>query len=221
MKHLPPTGVLLALLCVWLWSAPALAVSEEQKTLDAIQKHYEETLTLKAHFVQKAYIKLMDQTQKTEGEVYIKKPGKMKWTYNAPDPQVLISRENVLWLYVPEERQANKMLIDNVYANNTPALFLAGKGKLTEAFMVNQVLRGAEQTRVILQPKANQRNLERLELTADNKTFQIVGSIVYDNLGNKTEILFTDIETNLALSEELFLFTVPAGVRVLDMTQSP
>ncbi|MBI4383104.1 MAG: outer membrane lipoprotein chaperone LolA [Nitrospinae bacterium] len=208
----------LVLLALLLFPSPALPASEEQSAVDSIQKAYENTRTFRAFFVQKAYVKMMDRVQETQGEVYIKKPGKMKWVYSAPDPQVLISNNKLLWLYVPEDRQANKMPVDNVYSSNTPALFLAGKGKLTESFIVSQVVRNEDQITVVMVPKREDLNLEKMVLQADGKNYQIVGSTVYDKLGNKTEIEFNNIQVNMDLPEEMFQFKVPEGVEVMDFS---
>ena len=194
------------------------AVSDEQASVDAVQKSYDATRTFKARFTQKAYIKMMDQVQETKGEVYIKKPGKMKWTYNAPDPQILISNSKTLWLYLPQEKQVNKVPVENVYSNNTPALFLAGKGKLMESFNVFQVLRDGREITLVMVPKREDMNLEKLVLHADQKNYQIIGSTVYDKLGNKTDITFSQIEINPDLPEEMFQFITPEGVEVMDFS---
>lgn len=204
-----------------LFPATAFAVSEEQAIVDAIQKSYDATATFKAFFTQKAYIKIMDQVQETKGDVYIKKPGKMKWVYSSPDPQVLISNNKVLWLYLPDEKQVNKIPVENVYSNNTPALFLAGKGKLMESFNIFQVIRDENKISLVMVPKRDDMNLEKVVLFADQKNYQIIGSAVYDKLGNKTEIFFSQIEANLNLPEEMFQFKAPEGTEVMDFTPPP
>ena len=108
------------------WHTPAWALSIEQATVNAIQKNYESVLTFKATFEQKAFVKMINRTEVTRGNVQIKKPGKMKWVYNSPDPQILITDQKKLWLYTPEDGQAIKMPLESVYSSNTPALFLAG-----------------------------------------------------------------------------------------------
>ncbi|MFQ5674016.1 MAG: outer membrane lipoprotein chaperone LolA [Nitrospinales bacterium] len=187
-------------------------------TLDAIQKRYDFVKTFKAEFVQKAYIKMMGQSQESRGSVYIKKPGKMKWTYTSPEPQVLISNNKTLWLYLPEDRQVTKALIRDIYTDNTPALFLSGKARLSDTFDVANVSREPGKITVILTPKRKDRGLERLVLLADDKNYQITGSTVYDGLGNQTEILFSQIEINPKFPDDLFDFKVPAGVDLLDAT---
>ena len=80
---------------------PAVALAADTAILDAVQKKYEQTRSFKAKFIQKSYLKIMGQSQEAKGEVSIQKPGKMKWDYLAPDPQILISNDEALWLYLP------------------------------------------------------------------------------------------------------------------------
>jgi len=195
--------------------------SAEQKALDAIQSKYEQIRTFQAEFVQKSYVKMMNQTLEAKGQVQIKKPGLMKWVYEAPDPQVLVSNNKTLWLYVPEDEQVTKMPVENIYSSNTPALFLAGKGKLTDSFLVIQVERGERETTVVLVPKEEDDTLDRLLLHADNKSFQIVGSSVYDKLGNRTEMRFKNILIDRDIPGDTFQFQVPDNVELLDYTTTP
>ena len=199
-----------------------LALADEMDAvLESVQKQYDKTRTFKARFTQKSYLKIMDQTQEAQGEVIIKKPGKMKWVYRAPDPQILISNEKGIWLYLPEEKQVTKMAMENIYAANTPALFLVGEGKLRDSFKVDQVLKKDKTLTLVLIPSDKGMNIDRLFLFVEHKSYQIIGSTVYDNLGNETEILFSDIQVNLDLSDDLFEFKIPDGVDLIDFSEKP
>ena len=210
-----------SIIFIFILSSVSISPAEtpEQHALDAVQKNYEKVLTYEADFIQKSYIKMMDKTQDVKGTVTIKKPGKMKWSYGAPDTQILISNGSTLWLYVPEEEQATKVPIESIYSSNTPALFLAGKGKLTQSFNVESVNLDNDPISITLTPKADDQALTRLQLFANKKNFQITGSTVYDKLGNKTEIWFSNIKTNSEIPEKTFQFQAPANVEVLDYTK--
>ena len=197
------------------------AETSEQQALDAIQRQYEKVSTFEADFTQRSYVKMMNQTQSVKGTVKIKKPGKMKWVYGAPDTQILISDGKNLWLYVPEEEQATKVPVESIYSSNTPALFLAGKGKLTRSFNVESVSQENQNILVTLVPKNEDQGLARLILHADKKNYQITGSTVYDKLGNKTDIRFSRIRINREIPEEQFQLKTPPGVEILDYTQTP
>ena len=200
---------------------PAWALSDQLETVNAIQKNYELVLTLKANFEQKAFVKMLNRTEITRGTVQIKKPGKMKWVYSSPDPQVLISDQKNLWLYAPEEEEVTKIPIESVYSSNTPALFLAGQGILTDIFNVVQVLTEKDKFVAVFTPKEVENSLSRLVLRANKNNYQITGATVYDKLGNKTSIKFRSIRINEKIPESVFNFEVPAGVEIQDFTPSP
>ena len=193
----------------------------EQEALDAVQSNYEKILTFEAEFAQKSYVKMMDETQHAKGTVSIKKPGRMKWIYGAPDTQVLISNGKTLWHYVADEEQVTKIPIESIYSSNTPALFLAGQGNLIQTFNVESVSLETNPISITLTPKKDDQALTRLQLFANNKNYQITGSTVYDKLGNKTEIHFSKIKTNRAIPEKTFQFQAPPNVEVLDYTKNP
>jgi outer membrane lipoprotein carrier protein len=212
---------ILVLFTILMLSTNLFAETSDQQALDAIQSQYEKILTFEADFTQRSYVKMMNETQDVKGRVQIKKPGKMRWVYGAPDTQILISNEKTLWLYVPDEEQATKVPVESIYSSNTPALFLAGKGKLTDAFNVESVSQEDKNILVTLVPKSSEQGLARLVLQADKKNFQITGSTVYDKLGNKTEIRFNRIQVNHEIPEEQFQLKTPPGVEILDYTQTP
>jgi outer membrane lipoprotein carrier protein len=211
----------LVLFIILILPVSLFAGTSDQQALDAIQNQYEKILTFEAEFTQRSYVKMMNQTQDVKGRVQIKKPGKMRWVYGAPDTQILISNEKTLWLYVPDENQATKVPVESIYSSNTPALFLAGRGKLTHAFDVESVSQEDKNILVSLVPKSAEQGLARLVLQADKKNYQITGSTVYDKLGNKTEIRFNRIQVNHGISEEQFQLKTPPNVEILDYTQTP
>jgi outer membrane lipoprotein carrier protein len=211
----------LVLFIILILPVSLFAETSDQQVLDAIQSQYEKILTFEAEFTQRSYVKMMNQTQEVQGRVQIKKPGKMRWVYGAPDIQILISNEKTLWLYVPDEEQATKVPVESIYSSNTPALFLAGRGKLTHTFDVESVSQEDKNILVSLVPKSAEQGLVRLVLQADKKNYQITGSTVYDKLENKTVIRFNRIQVNHEISEEQFQLKTPPSVEILDYTQTP
>jgi outer membrane lipoprotein carrier protein len=210
-------NVLFILLLLWPLSGSAFAL-DSIAIVEAIQKQYDATHTFQARFIQKSFLKILGQSQKAEGSVFIKKPGKMKWNYKAPDRQILVSNDQGLWLYLPDEKQVTKMKTQSIYSSNTPALFLAGRGKLTESFTIGKVTEENGLYVAELIPRNRAQNLSKMVLLADKKNYQIIGSRVYDNLGNKTEMMFSDIQTNPNLNKKLFQFEVPKGVELIDLS---
>ncbi len=215
--NLKTRNFLLILLLLWALPGSAFAL-DSIAIVEAIQKQYDATHTFKARFVQKAYLKVLGQSQTAEGDVFIKKPGKMRWDYNSPDRQILVSDGQDLWLYLPDEKEVTKMNVKSIYSSNTPALFLAGRGQLTKSFTIGKVTEEGGLYIAELIPRNKTQSLSKMVLLADKKNFQIVGSRVYDNLGNKTEMIFSNITTNPTLNKNLFQFEVPKGVELIDLS---
>src|SRR5712691_9966938 len=68
------------------------------------------------------------------GHLLVKKPGKMRWDYSAPEPKQFVSDGTKLYSYIPQDKQ---VIVAPVPAGDqapTPTLFLAGKGNLTRDF---------------------------------------------------------------------------------------
>lgn len=188
--------------------------------INQLQTRYNQTQEIQANFSQIATLKSVGQgqKQKSEGVVYFKKPGKMRWEYKPPDEQLLISDGNTLWLYLPEDEQVMVEKIQNVYSSRTPIDFLAGGGKLKEDFHIKLIPPAEDDPpgayHLELLPKTTQPDFSKLILSVDPETYLVIHTSVYDLYGNKTDVYFKDIQTNNQISEEKFHFQIPEGVDV-------
>ena len=52
--------------------------------IDQIQQKYEKINDFNSKFTQEATVRALNQVQKAKGEVWFKKPGKMRWNYYTP-----------------------------------------------------------------------------------------------------------------------------------------
>jgi outer membrane lipoprotein carrier protein len=202
---------------------PVASGATGQEVLIEIQNRYEKTSDLEAVFVQEYIGKVMKRPQRGEGKVYFKKNGMMRWDYRIPN-QKLISNGQTLWYYQPEENQVFVSDISRVLKERTPLAFLAGEGDLSRDFALlnfNEAVAQKEDNFVLeLIPKEPNAALAKLTLTVDKKTYYVVQADVFDGLGNVTRTRFTEIKTNVALTNSFFQFNIPAGAEVLKMQES-
>jgi outer membrane lipoprotein carrier protein len=202
---------------------PVASGATGQEVLIEIQNRYEKTSDLEAIFVQEYIGKVMKRSQRGEGKVYFKKKGMMRWDYRIPN-QKLISNGQTLWYYQPEENQVFVSDISRVLKEKTPLAFLAGEGDLSRDFALlnfNEAVAQKEDNFVLeLIPKEPNAALAKLTLTVDKKTYYVVQADVFDGLGNVTRTRFTEIKTNVALTNSFFQFNIPAGAEVLKMQES-
>lgn len=193
-----------------------------EQVLAEIQHRYQTTNDLEATFIQEYVGKVMKSVQRSEGKVYFKKKGMMRWDYKSPN-QKLISNGQTLWFFQPDDNQVFVSEVSKVVGERTPLAFLAGEGDLRREFDLtgfNESLSAAEGHWVLeLIPKESTATLAKLVLTVDKRNFYVQQADVVDGLGNVTRTRFLNIKTNLSLPDSLFHFTVPPGVEVLRMQE--
>jgi hypothetical protein len=71
----------------------------------AIQQRYERIRDFRADFTHTYAGGVLRRKTVEQGEVAIRKPGKMRWTYTSPERKVFVSDGVKLYSYVPADRQ--------------------------------------------------------------------------------------------------------------------
>ncbi|MGD0915903.1 MAG: outer membrane lipoprotein chaperone LolA [Thermodesulfobacteriota bacterium] len=213
----------IALILSGLIFGPEAFGATAQGVLAEIQSRYEKTNDLEAGFLQEYIGKVMKRPQRGEGKVYFKKKGMMRWDYRVPN-QKLISNGSTLWYYQPEENQVFVSDVAKVLKEKTPLAFLSGEGDLSRDFSLlnlnEPVSQKGENYILELMPKEPDETLAKIVLTVDKKTYYVIQTDIFDELGNVTRTRFTDIKTNVDLSNSLFQFAIPPGAEVLKMQES-
>jgi outer membrane lipoprotein carrier protein len=204
---------------------PVPAVCAEGLSLEQLaaktQDVYEKTTDLKSRFIQEVTIKSMKKTEREEGTVWIKNPKMMLWDYTKPKEKKLVINARTAWLYVAEDRMVYVQNADDVYRSRMAVKFLSGIGKLSEDFQLrfakDNPLDEEGNYLLTLTAKEKGTGIDRLHLTIDGKTFQIIQCRFNDDYGNTTRLRFSDIRTNTGVSDKFFTFKPPAGVEVVNM----
>lgn len=192
-----------------------LSAETLEDIINKVQENYENTTDLEANFTQESLIKTMDKIEKSEGKVYIKRHGKMRWDYKKPKRQEIVIDDGIIWMYQPEQKQVLKAPFSESPQNRTPVSFLYGVGRLKDDFEI-KLSRGSKNYILGLTPKGMKGNIEKIFLEVDSKEFNIISFSLFDIYGNKTTITFKDIKVNKGLKDSIFHFKVPEGVRVIE-----
>ncbi len=204
-----------SLFALILLAQPAPPPTVEQ-VVDGIQKFYADARDLQANFTQTYTYKVYGRTQISNGVVYFKKPGMMRWDYQRPAPKVFVADGQVLWVYEPNEGQAFKKRLAD--AQLPVALtFMSGKGKLSDEFDAKLLPAKESGTHLVeLVPRRHAGDYKSLRLTIDAATFAVKASTVVDPVGNTNHLVFSDVKTNGGLPDAGFRFRPPQGVRVIE-----
>jgi outer membrane lipoprotein carrier protein len=209
-------------LAVLLAAVPAAAGSARTWSpsvlLRCVQERYGGVRDLTAAFAQESRVSSLGRPRTRAGRLYFQAPGRMRWEYDGPDPQLIVADGSRIWFYRPERRQAVVQPLDAAFARQTPLLFLLGRGDFAAEFTWEErelVPGGGGAVSVALRPRAEAPDLARLVLEVETGECRLVGTTVEDAFGNVTRLAFTAERTDTGLDAGLFRFTPPAGTEVV------
>jgi outer membrane lipoprotein carrier protein len=191
-----------------------------REAVTRIQKFYEATNTLHARFEQELTSGLGVQ-RKAAGDVWLKKPGRMRWEYQKPEKKLMVADGTSLWVYEPEDEQAFKQ---SLKTSNLPSsvAFLFGTGKLSDEFTVTveqpkpEEKVGAPGDLVLkLVPLKPTAQYKYLVFVVDPKSYMVKETYVYDQQGGVNHMIFSNVETNLPVADGKFVFAPPEGTKII------
>jgi outer membrane lipoprotein carrier protein len=223
--------VILCALCAavtaWRSVSPSVSGAQDQPAGElarALQRKYDGVRDFSADFVH-AYEGGVLRKQITErGHVLIKKPGKMRWEYTAPETKTFVSDGVKMYSYIPQDKQVIVASVPAQDEATTPALFLAGKGDLARDFTSSLVQAPpgmpAGLRALKLVPKSPQRDYDWLILAIDPASLTIRGLVTVDAQGGKSTFSFANLKENVGLADKDFAFTIPRGVDVVQTAPS-
>jgi outer membrane lipoprotein carrier protein len=209
------TVLLLTIAVVGAAAAPPTA-SELAATL---QRKYDGVKDFSADFVH-AYEGGVLRKQITErGKLQVKKPGKMRWEYTAPEEKLFVSDGVKMYSYIKQDKQVIVSDVPAADQATTPTLFLAGKGSLTRDFTPSLVDApagsppGSQGLKLV--PKTRQREYDWLTLVVDPVSLAIRGLVTVDAQGGTSRFSFTNLKENVGMTDKAFEFKMPRGVDVV------
>ncbi|MCH8029391.1 MAG: outer membrane lipoprotein chaperone LolA [Candidatus Dadabacteria bacterium] len=206
-----------------LIAVPALgtsSASDLERVVENVQRTYEGAREFHASFEQTAEIKALEKVQKSKGEVWFKKPGKMRWNYYTPNRDEIVSDGSTFWQYDHEEKQVVETSIERVISTQGTTTFLQGLGKIKEQFNASFPTKGHRDAKgnylVDLSPKDDSGDeVNRFTIVVDPKSWIVSAIFLYDPFNNKTIVNFSNIEINKGISDSVFKFKIPKGVEVI------
>jgi len=180
-----------------------------------VQARYDRMRDLEARFVQRTASALAPSGEPMSGRVVLAKPGRMRWSYETPEPSEVVSDGRTLWIYDPAAHEAQKFEVGEQFLSGAAFQFLLGSGRITDSFRVRAEPCGAPRARLTLTPRADA-TYQVLELEIDAASGEASATAVVDLFGNRTEVEFSELRYDRAPAASVFQFVAPQGVRVLE-----
>ena len=211
----------LAMILVGFVGGVALAVppvSTTEELVRGIEATYEDVESLRADFVQTTRSAALGEGQKQRGRMEIKRPSKMRWDFQRPDPKLFVTNGKRMWIYSPKEKQA-LLYEDQALPGTGFESLLTDLEQLDELFTVREV-EDPEAKRINnvvleLTPKAENANFKSLRLELSRKKYLLRRLVLVDAFDTETELSFTQVRLNSGMDDSVFDFQPPEGVEVI------
>ena len=195
-------------------------VAEEKDLLQLIQKQYHSIRSFSGRFIQSSHrADIETGPKKAEGLVSYKRPGKMRWLYEAPEEQLLVTNGQTMWLYDPLLENVTVQKLQKI-TEGTALSFLLGLGNLQADFIHRDIskklLSGQDGLIVELEPKKSTANLAFIQLDVHPETYNLQTIALMDQQDNFRTIQLMNMKYNLEIEDNFFEFTVANDMEVIE-----
>jgi len=180
-----------------------------------IQEKYAGIHDLTGTFIQKSYIKDLEDTQEYSGTFFIKKPSQMMWEYAAPRDEKVIINDTDTWIYKKSQNQVIKTKFTKESYSQVPISLLASLEHIDTDFDITVTGENSLQ----LVPKRKIGFIKTLVLETASGDMPVKMFTIFDTYGNIIMIELGSVQTNPGLEDSIFTFKIPPDAEVYDMTQ--
>ena len=172
-------------------------------------------VTLKANFTQTVIDAQGQVVEEASGQFLLERPGKFRWDYQQPYPQQIVADGQRIWFYDADLEQVTVSSQLEALAD-TPATLLSGEKAPEDTYVLRDINSEDGLFWVELVPKDLESNFQTVSLAFDKHGLQQM--VMRDSFGQQTRLEFTQIEENLELASDAFVFIPPEGVDVVGET---
>ncbi len=181
--------------------------------LRAVDVHYNHLSSLQTRYTERYTGTGMDRVE--SGTLLLKKPGRMRWSYDAPAGKLFLLDGKNGWFYTPGDLQAQRVSARQLDDLRSPLRFLLGHTALQkelEGVSVHPSVQGYEIDGV---PKGLSQRVHNLTLTV-SPTGTILAMRLEELNGAVTIFTLYDQHENKPVKDADFRFTPPPNVVIVD-----
>lgn len=182
-----------------------------------LQAYLGQVRSLQASFEQTAEGESMEKRQTSFGTLSVQSPNKFRLEYTKPYQQIYVADGHKLWSYDTDLEQVTVKLQKDLLANS-PAMVLSNPADLHKVYNVKPLGTKNAIEWFKLTPKGSDSGFESVQLGFNKQKLALFE--MRDSFGQTTRLTFITMQYNTALSADAFRFKPPAGVDVIDDTQS-
>lgn len=201
------------LLAVSAWAPPP----EIPDILKGVENRYNRARTLELSF-QQTYDAPRRAAKTESGQLFLQKPGRMRWQYAVPEGKLFISDGKYIYLYTPATNRVERSKVKESEDLRAPLAFLLGRLDFQRDFKRFVLRQDGAALSVIAEPKSENAPFTQVEFRVgpeyEIRELEIIGQ---DN--SIMQYRFENEKLNPPLKPSLFQFRVPAGAELVEEEQ--
>jgi outer membrane lipoprotein carrier protein len=181
------------------------------KLLEEVERHYNSVRTLQVSFEES--ISGPGRPRRTEsGELYLRKPGKMRWDYRTPAGKLFVSNGKDVFYYSPVSNRAEKVKLKETEDMRAPLAFLLGRLDFEKDFTNFSFKNGGGQTVIVATPKSDKLPYKQIEFSVSPQR-EIRRLVVTGHDAALLTFQFSNERMNPPVDDKLFRFVLPEGAQ--------
>jgi len=193
---------------------PACSFAQDADSLlRKVDDHYNRLASLRARYTERYLGMGLDRTE--SGTLLLKKPGRMRWSYDQPAGKLFVLDGKFAWFYTPGDDQVQRVPAKQLDDLRSPLRFLLGHTQLKKELGSLTVTQDSHGIHIAGVPVGMEQRIKTLTLDVTP-----AGSIQHMRLeeldGAITEFTFTQVEENVPVRDSDFVFIPPKGSSIVD-----
>jgi outer membrane lipoprotein carrier protein len=202
--------LLLALLC-----APYLPAQSTQdpSLIRRIDDHYNHLTSLRARYTEHYAGMGLDRTE--SGTLLLKKPGRMRWSYDSPPGKLFVLDGRFAWFYTPGDAQVSRAPAKQLDDLRSPLRLLLGHTQLAKELDQITVTPTGPDFTITGIPHGMAQRIRLLTLVVTPAGI-IQSMKIEETDGSITDFTFTSIEENVPIAPSDFTFIPPPDLPIVD-----
>jgi len=193
---------------------PPAGAQSLEPILKGIERRYNNARTLQVRFEQTHTAQRRRRTER--GELFLRKPGRMRWVYSSPAGKLFISDGKIFYLYTPDNHRVERTRIKESDDWRAPLGFLLGRLDFYRDFKRFISRPEGPDTWIVAEPKSDRLAYTQVGFLVNN-SFVIMRLEVTGQDRSVMEYRFEAERMNPPLEESLFRFQPPPGAEVVDV----
>ena len=197
---------------MFFMAVPIWATGDLKSGMDSLRRFFNEVNSFSARFSQVVLDERLSPIQESSGTLWIERPNKFRWDYEKPYKQQIVADGKRLWVYDIGLQQVTVRPLSGGLGD-TPAMLLAGRGRLEDNFTVKPLSAQNDMEWVQLTPRRKDSGYEDIRIgfvQGKLRTLEMV-----DGFGQVTRVTFQSSRENPRIEPNRFSFTPPEGVDVV------